>query len=432
MDLDPSRRSALPPQWVSLDGKLIILARGLRTFVQGSVSVILAIYLDMLGFSVIQIGALITAGFGGASVSAFVVGLFANTLGRRRLLVTFSVMTATAGVALVTIESFPALASIAFLCSFSGAGGAGAGPVQALEQASLPEAAPPEKHTDLFAIYNIIATSAMAGGALAAGLPQVFHDNLGISQIAAFKAMFLVFAAFNLLAGLCFALLSPAVEVSVSGQRWSNPLKLPSRRLIFTLSGLFSVDHFAGGLIIQSLVSLWFFTRFGVELRSIALVFFGSHVLSAVSLWVAAKLANRIGLINTMVFTHIPANLLLIAVPLVPVAWMAVALWLARSALGMMDVPTRQSYTMAVVGPEERVAMASINTVSRSITVTASPSVATLLWSAASAAVPFVATGVLKIGYDVALYAMFRNVKTPEEERRKERSSEKNRREAGA
>jgi len=177
------------------------------------------------------------------------------------------------------------------------------------------------------------------------------------------------------------------------------------------------VDHFAGGLVAQSLVSLWFFTKFGIKLESIALIFFGSNLIAAVSLWVAAKLANRIGLINTMVFTHIPPSVMSIAIPFLPTAGMAASFWLVRSFFGQMDVPTRQSCTMAVVGPNERTAMAGVNSATRSVTGTVSPSVATALWNIGTTSIPFVSRGVLKISYDLALWFMFRKVKPPEEAR---------------
>jgi len=205
------------------------------------------------------------------------------------------------------------------------------------------------------------------------------------------------------------------MTVSDSQQLWVNPFRLPSRRLIFTLTGLFSLDHFAGSLFIQSLAAYWFHTRFGMELESLGLVFFLSHLLSAISLWVAAKLANRIGLINTMVFTHIPSSLFLIVAAFAPAAWIAVLFWQMRAFLSMMDVPTRDSYTMSVVQPSERVAMAGVHIVGRSIAGTIGPSVSTALWLALSASVPLVACAVLKITYDLSLYFMFRNVKPPQE-----------------
>jgi len=252
-------------------------------------------------------------------------------------------------------------------------------------------------------------------GSLAAGLPTIYQDAFGITEIHAYKAMFISFAVLSLIAASLYRLLSPAVEVSGHRQRWANPLRLPSRRLIFTLVSLFSLDHFAGSLFMQSLAAYWFYTRFGLELESLALVFFFAQILAAISLWLAAKLANRIGLINTMVFTHIPASLFLIAAAFAPAAWLAILFWQLRAFLSMMDVPTRDSYTMSVVRPHERVAMASLHTVGRSISGTVGPSAGTALWQALSATAPLISCALLKITYDLSLYFMFRNVKPPQE-----------------
>jgi MFS family permease len=409
----------LPLAWINRDGRLIILSRAVRTFAQGAVSVILAIYLDRLGFSLVQIGMFISIGLVGTAVYALLVGLFASRIGLRRLLMAFTLGSAVMGVALAFTGSFPLLAAMALVTSFSASGG-GSSAVQPLELATLPETAPQHRRTDVFAIYDIAATVATALGALAAGLPQAFQSLFGMTDLAAMRALFLGYTALHVAAAACYLFVSNKVELGRAGQRWTNPLKLPSRKIILTLSALFSVDNFAGGLLAQTLVSYWFFTEFGVKLGSVAFIFFASNLMAAASLWVAAKLANRIGLINTMVFSHIPSSILLIVMPFVPFAWLAVGLWLARSFLGQMDVPTRQSYTMAVVGPEERVAMASMNVLTRSVVAPAGPSVATMLWNATSASVPFIATGVLKIAYDLSLWAVFRNVKTPEERRRAE------------
>ncbi len=416
-------RPFLSLAWMTRDARLIVLARGIRGFALGSVSVLLAIYLHLLGFSTIQIGLFISAGLLGAAAYSFLIVFFGDTMGRRRLLVTFALMPAATALALTVVDSFPVLAGLALVGSFSVAGGGAApGPAQPLEQASLADRVPAEKRTDLYAIYGIMGTAGTALGALAAGLPVLFQDAFGLAEVSALRIVFVIFAALLSLVALCYSLLSPSVEVATADSRWVNPLRLPSRRLIFTLSGLFSVDHFAGGLVVQSLVSLWFFTKFGMELQSIGLIFFASNVMAAISLWVAAKVANRIGLINTIVFTHIPASLLLIVVPFLPTAWLAASLWVVRGFFGMMDVPTRQSYTMAVVGPNERVAMAGVNSVTRSITGTASPSVATALWSIGATSVPFIACGVLKIAYDLSLYVMFRSVRPPEEAGRAQRA----------
>lgn len=411
-------KSIISLGWVNRDGKLIIATRGVCTFAYSSIAVLLALYLDKLGFSLVQIGAFLSVGVAGSAFFAFLVSLIAEKAGRRRLLVTFTLMSAAAGLALVFFDEFLPLMFFAFLGSITGRGAVG--PTQPLEQASLPDTAPPEKRTDLFAAYRIVAVGSTALGALAAGLPTICQNAFGMSEIHAYKAMFVGFTLFLLVAALLYSLLSSAVEVSGSEQRWVNPLRLPSRRLIFKLTGLFSLDHFAGSLVLQSLAAYWFYTRFGLELESLGLVFFFAHLLSAISLWLAAKLANRIGLINTMVFTHIPASLFLIAAAFSPVAWMAILFWQLRAFLSMMDVPTRDAYTMSIVQPNERVAMASIHIVGRSISGTVGPSAATALWQAVSASVPLIGCGVLKIVYDLSLYFMFRNVKPPQEAQKTE------------
>jgi len=404
---------SLPLRWVSRDGKLIILTRGVCTFARSSIAILLALYLDKLGFSVVQIGVFLSAGVAGSGFLAFLASLVAEKVGRRRLLVTFTLMSAASGLALVFIADFLPLIFFAFLGSITG-GGPG-GPTQPLEQASLTDSAPAKKRTDLFAIYGIVAVGGTALGALAAGLPTLYQNVFDLNEIYAYKAMFVGFALFLLVGALLYSLLSSAVEVGSSEQRWVNPLRLPSRRLIFTLTGLFSLDSFAGSLFMESLAAYWFYTRFGMELESLALVFFFSHLLAAISLWLAAKLANRIGLINTMVFTHIPASLFLIMAAFAPAAWIAVIFWQLRAFLSRMDVPTRDSYTMSMVHPNERVAMAGINTVGRSASGTFAPSIATVLWQVFSATVPLITSAVLKIAYDLSLYLMFRNVKPPQE-----------------
>ena len=394
---------------------MIILARGVRSFVQGSIAILLAIYLDKLGLSLVQIGAFLSAGVVGSAFFTFLAGLIAEKVGRRRLLVTFTLMSAAAVLALVFIDSFLPLVFVAFLGSISTISGRGGGAVHPLEQACLPDTAPPQRRTDLFAIYGIFGTGSVALGALASGLPTLYQNAFGLSEIDAYKIMFVGFAVFLLVGALLYGLLSSAVEVSSNEQRWVNPLRLPSRRLIFTLASLFSFDHFAGSLAIDSLVAYWLCTRFGMELESLALVFFFSRILSAISLWLSAKLANRIGLINTMVFTHIPSSLFFFAVALAPATWMAVLFWQLRSFLHEMDTPPRESYTMSIVNRNERVAMASIHVVGCSIGGAAGPSIATALWHAFSASVPFIASGALRIVYDFFLYFMFRNVKPPQE-----------------
>jgi Na+/melibiose symporter-like transporter len=288
-------------------------------------------------------------------------------------------------------------------------------PVAPLEQASLTDTAPVHKRTDLFAIYRIFGLAGTTLGALSLGLPPLLQSGFSLSEINSFKVMYVGFSIILLLAASLYALLSPAIEVSRTQQRWSNPFKIPSRKLIFTLTGLFALDSFAGSLFMQSLAAYWFYTKFGLSLQDLALVFFLSNLLAAVSLWLAAKMGNWIGLINTMVFTHIPASLFLLGVLFAPSAGPAIVFWQLRAFLLQMDQPARDSYTMSLVQPQERVAMVGLNTVGRNVTSTVAPLVATTLWQAISAAVPIIGCVVLKISYDISLFFMFRKVKAPQE-----------------
>jgi MFS family permease len=342
----------------------VITTRAMRSFAQNTVAVLIAIYLDLQGFSLVQVGTFLTVGSVGAAVAAVVIGVLGDTIGRRRILVTLSLLMALSGVVLIVSESFIVLLLAAFLGNLSGfVGGGGMGP---LEQAVLAISATPQRRTDLFALFSIVGTIAGALGAFASGVPTLLQHALGLSALASCRPVFVAYAVLAVITALLYSRLSNRVELPSGEARWTNPFTLPSRGRIFTLAGLFTVDSFGTGLIVQSLASYWFFTRFGLQPGHLGALFFASNVLTAVSLWAAARLARRIGLLNTMVFTHIPSSLFLIAVPFVPDAWMAVALWLLRAFFVQMDVPTSQSYTMAVVTPKEQTAMASAATVSRS------------------------------------------------------------------
>ena len=277
--------------WINRDARLITAARGTRTFSQSFVSVIIALYLAELGFKLWQIGAVLTVGVAGVSFFAFVVGLISGKVGRRRLLVIFSLLAASSGVAMYFAETFIPLLVIAFLGSLAtGGGGGGESPAQPLEIAILPDTASPERRTDIFAIYSIVARTGTFLGALAAGLPAVlFQDALGLSVLSSFKVMFLGFAICQLAGAALYAFISPGVEAATTQQQWQNPLKLPSRGRIFTLTGLYSVDTFTTSMLIQGLMAYWFSTKFGLALESLALVFALSHLLTASSLWIAAK-----------------------------------------------------------------------------------------------------------------------------------------------
>ena len=396
------------------DGQFIIVARALRACAHSAASVVLAIYLDIRGFSLAEIGLFLTIGGFGAAIWALASGLIGDSVGRRKMLTLISLFTAASGISLTIAPAYPILAVFGFIGAFTAmAGGSGAtGP---LEQASLDSTVDTAKRTEAFAILGIIGTSGVALGALAAGMPSVIQGTFGIDEIRAYQVLFLAYTVINLLAALFYASISPEVEVYGLTTRWVNPFKLKSRRNLFTLAGLFSIDSFGTGLVAQSLAAYFFFTRFGIEPGHLGLMFFGSAVLTALSMGVAVRLAGRIGLVNTMVFTHIPSSIAMIAIPFVPFAWLAVSLWLIRSFFGQMDVPTSQSYTMSIVQSDERSAMASAGSIARSSGTALGPSVASILWTAGSSTVPFVTGGLIKIAYDLVLWRLFITIRPPEE-----------------
>src|SRR5256886_10590935 len=399
--------------WVEWDAKMAIAARATRSFAQSAVAVLIAIYLGLHGFSLVQVGAFLTVGAVGAALAAVVAGVLGDAVGRRRTLVTLSCLMALAGIVLVVSERFPVLLIAAFVGNLSGfVGGGGTGP---LEQAVLAVSVTPQRRTDLFALSSIAGTIAGSLGALASGVPTLLQRARGLGELASFRPMFVAYAVLAVLTALLYSRLSSRVELPSGEARWTNPFTLPSRGRIFTLAGLFTVDSFGTGLIVQSLVSYWFFTRFGLQPGSLGALFFASSVLTAISLWVAARLARRIGLLNTVVFTHIPASLFLIAIPFVPDAWMAMTLWLLRAFFAQMDAPTSQSYTMAVFAPERQTPMGSAPPRTRSAGLPAGPSVGTAPWTALGPSAPLPLGGTVKIAYDLTLWWLFRRVKPPEE-----------------
>jgi MFS family permease len=411
-------KGALGAGWLSRDAKLLILASSVRAFGQGFLSVSLAVYLHGIGLSLVEIGAYFTVGAAGVAFFAFAIAFVSERLGRKRLLVGLTLSSSLAFVALIVTDNIVLLAIFAFVGALSGAQGGAMGATQPLIQAGIAEAAEPTKRTDTFALYRIANTFARAIGALGAGLPVLLASVSGLGETDAFKIMLVLLTASLLIVAILYSALSspPAHERAPA---LTNPFNLPSRRRIFMLTGLFTVDSFGGALIIQTLAAYWFYERFGLELAELSLVFFVSELLTTSSMWVAAKIANRIGLLNTMVFTHIPANLFLIGAAFSPWGWLAITFWQGRAFFSQMDVPTRDSYIMAIVGPEERVAMASMQQLGRSAANTLGPSVSTFMWTAISASAPLVASGIIKIAYDLSLWAVFHNIRPPEEAAKK-------------
>jgi MFS family permease len=400
------------------DAGLIVAARATRTFGHGFLAVVLGVYLAEAGRSVTEIGALLSLALAGDCTLTVAVSVLADRVGRRRTLIATALLMAGAGLAFLATDHF-ALLLVAAAAGVVSTTGHEVSPFLALDQAILSQVAAPERRTDVFAWYNVAGSLAGALGALFVGGAGAARDALGLTPGDVYRGLFGVYAAIGVLNVVLFAALSPAVEVAdpPGRGRWF-PIQR-SRRTVAKLASLFALDAFAGGFAVQSLVALWFHARFAVPLDVLGTIFFGASLLSAVSFLVAARVAARVGLINTMVFTHLPASLLLAALPLAPTLPLALAIFLVRQALSQMDVPTRQSYVMAVVAPTERMAAAGVTTLARNVAQAVSPFLAGLTMQAVALGGPFLLGGSLKAAYDLMLFASFRGTPTPEETARR-------------
>ena len=404
--------------WLNNDGKLLLASRTLRGIAYGFISVILAIYLKQTGFREIEIGIVLSTTLLSSALFTMIVIFYADRMGRKRSLVILAVLMALSGL-LFAFTTDHALLLIAALIGTINVTGTEAGAFLSIEQAAIPQVTPEEKRTLAFSLYNTAGTLGVALGALLSGVPEFLQHSVGTPSIDSFKPLFILYFIIAISAAVIYLLLSSRVEVGSinSSRKTSQVLSPESKRRVSKLAALFALDSFGGGFVLQSIVAYWFFTRFQTPLILISAIFFGANVLMAVSFLVAAKLASRIGLVRTMVFTHIPSNILLIMIPLAPTLPLAIALYLARMSLSQMDVPTRQSYTMAIVSPGERTAAGGVTNISRNITQAVSPSVAGYLLQFVSFSFPFFLGGGLKITYDLLLYASFKRIMPPEEAR---------------
>ncbi len=389
----------------------LLVAKALRAFGDGYVSLLLPIYLLELGYTTLEVGLIATATLLGSGLLTLLVGLHAYRFHYRVLLLAATGLMAATGLAFALVTQFWPLLLIAFVGTLNPSSG-DVSVFLPLEHAVLSRVVDDRDRTAVFARYSLVGSLVAALGALAAGLPAVAADWAGISIRSAMQSMFVLYAATALAAALVYRRLPPAL--GAEEQKPPAPLGRSKGR-VYTLAALFSVDAFGGGFVVQSMVALWLYQRHGLSLAAAGAIFFWMGILTAVSYLVAVRLANRIGLVNTMVFTHLPANLCLLAIPFVNDLNAVIALFFVRSALSQMDVPTRNSYVMAIVAPEERPAAASITTVPRSLASAASPFLAGYLLSVSPFGWPLVAAGGLKIAYDLMLLAMFRKVRPPEE-----------------
>ncbi|HEY8807852.1 MAG TPA: MFS transporter [Candidatus Limnocylindria bacterium] len=408
-------------RWVSPDGRRLLVARVLRTFAYGYLSVVLGVYLDRLGLDPTRIGIVLTSAIAGSAVMTVGWSLFADRYGRRRTISTMAVLMAVGGLAFALTDSFAVLILAGFTGTIS-ATNSEVGVFQTVDQAMLPQTAPDARRTWLFSVYNTLATFGGALGALFAASVGLF-ERLGLAGADAYRPLFVLYAVVGLANLALFAGLTDKLELAkVEGQRRFLGIHR-SRRTVAKLAALFGLDAFAGALVVQSLVAYWFFIRWGLEPAQLAVLFFAVNVLSGLSLLAAGWLAARYGLLNTMVLSHLPSNVLLMLVPIMPTAPLAVAVFLMRMSISQMDVPTRQSYTMAVVDPDERTATAGLTNVARTASSAFSPLVTGVAFAAGSFALPFLLAGALKIAYDGLIYVTFRGVHPPEEARvRRERT----------
>jgi MFS family permease len=386
-------------------------ARAARGLGDGFAAIILPAYLLEIGFNPFQIGVVATAALLGSAATTLVVGFLAPRYDLRTLLLACAALMVVTGIAIPSVQHLAFIAVVAFIGTINPTTG-DIGVHVPLEQAALAHRASDKERTHVFARYSLIGALSIAGGALAAGAPDLLV-SFGAGKIGALQVMFYAYAALGLVGAWFYSRL-PRAEVKEETAPQATALG-PSRRTVYKLAALFSLDAFAGGFTVQSLMALWLFERFDLSLAAASAFFFWSNVLTAFSYPVAARLGKRFGLVNTMVFTHIPSSVCLILAAFSPNLTIVLALLLVRSALSQMDVPTRTSYVMAVVTPAERTAAASVTAVPRSLASAISPALSGALLSTAFAGLPLVVCGVLKIVYDLSLLFSFRHIKPPEE-----------------
>jgi MFS family permease len=400
------------PQSATPDARLLLSTRALRGLADGAVSVLLPGYLTAIGFSPLRVGAIVFGTLLGSAALTLWVGLATDRLGRRRVLLAACALMLLTGIGFVATASFWPL----FVVAVVGTLNPSAGDVSLflpVEQAALAEAADPRDLTAMFALYNVAGAMAGAFGALASGIPAILATRHGWALAPALRSGFVAYSILAVTAFWFYRRLSPDVEVERQPVRRA-PLE-KSRAIVIRLSALFSIDAFGGGFVIQSLLALWLFRRFNLSVQVAGAFFFVAGLLGSFSQFVSAALAARFGRINTMVFSHLPSNAMLVLAALMPTPALAMGFLLLRSSTSQMDVPARQSYVMAVVPPEERAAAATVTNVPRSLASAFAPLPAGAMLNASTFGWPLICAGVLKTIYDILLLIQFRAVKPTDE-----------------
>jgi MFS family permease len=413
----PANRTLTP------DGRLLFVTRCVRLFAYGFLAVVLVLYLREVRLSEGRVGVLLTLILLGDTGLSLWLTTAADRLGRRRMLLAGSVLMALAGVLFALTDNFWLLLVAGTVGVISPSGNE-VGPFLAVEHAALAQSVPGERRTAVFAWHNLVGSLATALGSLCGGVASELLQARGITGADSYRPVVVAYGVAGLVLAALFSRLSPAVEVPVAGDPWPPGGTPPSRRFglhksrgtVYRLACLFALDAFGGGFVMQGVVAYWFHVRFGADPATLGAIFFGANVLAACSALAAAWVARRVGLLNAMVFTHLPSNVLLLLVPLMPSLGLAVTVLLLRFSISQMDVPTRQSYTVAVVSPDERSAASGVTGVARSVGSAVSPMLATALLAVPSlAGVPFFLAGSIKITYDLLLYRSFAAVRPPEE-----------------
>jgi len=399
------------PATADANARRLVVARGLRAIADGYVSVLLPAWLLALGLDAFEVGVLTAATLLGSAVLTLLVGFITARFGHRRPLLASAILMVATGLGFAALSDFWPLLVVAFVGTINPSTG-DVSVFLPLEQSLLAHSVGDRDRTALFVRYAVAGYVMGAAGTLLAAVPDLAGQWANVAPASAMQAMFVLYAALGALSGLIYRAID---EPQASPETPPSAPLGPSRSIVYRLAALFSIDAFGSGLVVQSILALWLFQAFGLSVATAASLFFWTNALSAVSLFAAAPIARRIGLVNTMVFTHLPSNLCLIAVPFTSNLTVVMALLLVRSLLSQMDVPTRNSYVMSVVTPAERAAAASVTSVPRSLASGIGPLISGWLVMLSGFGWPLLLAGLLKTGYDLALLAMFRHVQPPEE-----------------
>jgi MFS family permease len=400
------------PETATADAHRLVWARGLRALADGFVSILLPAYLVALGYSAFDVGVITTATLLGSAALTLFAGRITARFGHRGPLLAATVLMLLTGVSFAAVQSFWPLLVIAFVGTMNPSSG-DVSIFLPIEQSLLARSVDKKDRTELFAHYSLAGSLMGAVGTLLAAIPDFAAHIPGFTDLGAMQAMFAAYGVLGLVAALCYRGLAPE---NVHGDGPKNEPLGPSRHTVYRLVALFSVDSFGGGFMVQTILALWLLQVFELPIATTANILFWSNLLTAASFLVSVRIARRIGLINTMVFTHLPANLCMMLIPFTSNLTIVIALLMVRSFLSQMDVPTRTSYVMAVVTPPERPAAASLTNVPRSLASAISPTIAGYLLAVSSFGWPLLIGGALKVAYDLALLAMFRHVRPPEEQ----------------